>query len=65
MPRKKAKRKNDEKFVKFKAEASHEFDEILLDSVDKLDDYHSFRKYSKDMESFKFKDVFGKDEKDR
>lgn len=60
MPSKKRKRKENEKFIQFKEDATREFDEILLDSIDKIDDYSSFKKYSKSMESFTFKDVFKK-----
>ena len=47
MPSKKRKRKENEKFMQFKEDATREFDEILLDSIDKIDDYSSFKKYSK------------------
>lgn len=60
MPRKKRKRKENEKFIQFKEDATREFDEILLDSVDKIDEYSSFKKYSKSMESFTFNDIFKK-----
>lgn len=60
MSNKKRKRKENEKFIQFKEDATREFDDILLDSIDKIDDYSSFKKYSKSMESFTFKDVFKK-----
>lgn len=42
-----------------KNEAKEEFDNILLDSVDKFSEYENFDDYKKDMEDFSFESIFG------
>ena len=62
MLRKRRKRKNiRRKIDPFIYEAMHggkeEFEEILLDAVDRSDD--DFKSYEEEMESFTYNDIFG------
>lgn len=45
-----------------KQEMSENLDNAILYSVQKDDSYENFDEYEKDMQSFKFSDVFGRKE---